>query len=139
MKITLNNIFLRKLNNTMKKIIIFTPLNFLIQLGLINAICLICGSDSLSQPKLDSLLAALKTLSAEASAQAGATHDTTKINLLNSIAWQLKFSYPDSALTYARKALNVIASRSLMSTVTITSLIQTLNRATIIASPDQEE
>ncbi|MBW8050358.1 MAG: tetratricopeptide repeat protein [Cytophagales bacterium] len=51
-----------------------------------------------SQPKTDSLIAALKT----------ATHGTTKINLLNDIAWQLKYSHPDSALTYARKALSII-------------------------------
>jgi len=67
------------------------------QLTILTALAFAVSFTTYCQPKLDSLLTALKT----------ATHDTTKINLLNDIAWQLKYTYPDSALTYARKALHM--------------------------------
>jgi len=47
--------------------------------------------------RTDSLLKALKT----------AKHDTTKVNLLNALCWQLKSSYPDSAKAYCLKALKL--------------------------------
>ncbi|MBW8050654.1 MAG: tetratricopeptide repeat protein [Cytophagales bacterium] len=68
------------------------------QITILTAFAFALNFAAFSQPKTDSLIAVLKT----------ATHDTTKINLLNAIAWQLKYSHPDSALTYARKALSII-------------------------------
>ena len=47
--------------------------------------------------KTDSLLKALQTT----------THDTTRINTLNDLAWELKFNNPDTAIYYSKQALTL--------------------------------
>ena len=61
---------------------------------------------ALSQtPKSDSLLHALEKFPPFGGTEGGA--DTTKIKLLNSLAWQLKYSNPDTSIILSTQALKI--------------------------------